>query len=77
MGVHFSVMAKGGGGLQFLPFVFSSQSKVTFNLNQELLFKLFNNTQRTPKTLKGETLNCVSMNGAIVAAILDGLQNSA
>ena len=39
--------------------------KVTFNLNKELLYKLFNNTQtKFPR----ETLNCVSMNGAIVAA---------
>ena len=39
--------------------------KVTFNLNKELLYKLFNDTQtKFPR----ETFNCVSMNGAIVAA---------
>ena len=42
-------MAKEGGTIfTFCVFI----PKATFNLNQELLFKLFNNTQATPKTLK-------------------------
>ena len=50
--------------------------KVTFYSNQKLLFKLFHSTQKTVKFPR-ETLNCVSMKGAIVAAILGALLYSA
>ena len=66
-GTFFCDGKKGGTIFTFCVFI----PKVT---SQEHLFKLFNNTQhQEPLKFLRETLNWVSMNGAIVAAILGTL----